>query len=53
MHDFWNLEAGIEQAHETQNFVKNLAIMAGLMAIAGSKYTLAFSLDNSFKSTHL
>ena len=41
MHDFWNVEAGIQQAHETQNFVKNLAIMAGRMALAGAQRTLA------------
>ncbi len=35
MHDFWNLDEGIQRAHETQNFVKNLAIMAGLMYAAG------------------
>ncbi|MDZ7824984.1 MAG: hypothetical protein U5R48_01820 [Gammaproteobacteria bacterium] len=35
MHDFWNMEAGLEQAHETQNFVKNMAILAGLMCVAG------------------
>lgn len=44
MHDFWNVEAGIQQAHETQNFVKNLAIMAGLMALAGGQRTLAISI---------
>ena len=37
MHDFWNVEEGLERAHETQNFVKNLAIMAGLMFVAGSR----------------
>jgi putative oxidoreductase len=36
MHDFWNVEEGLERAHETQNFVKNLAIMAGLMFVAGN-----------------
>ena len=36
MHDFWNVEEGIQQAHETQNFIKNLAIMAGLMYAAGA-----------------
>jgi putative oxidoreductase len=46
MHDFWNVEAGIQQAHETQNFVKNLAIMAGLMALAGGQRTLALSVDD-------
>ena len=35
MHNFWAMEAGVEQAHETQNFVKNMAIMAGLMYAAG------------------
>ncbi|NJN52372.1 MAG: DoxX family protein [Gammaproteobacteria bacterium] len=36
MHDFWNLEEGMQRAHETQNFIKNLAIMAGLFCIAGT-----------------
>ena len=36
MHDFWNMEAGQAQAHEMQNFIKNLAIMAGLMVISGN-----------------
>ena len=37
MHDFWNVEEGLERAHETQNFIKNLAIMAGLMFVAGNR----------------
>lgn len=36
MHDFWNMEEGLQQGHEMQNFIKNLAIMAGLMFIAGN-----------------
>ncbi len=36
MHDFWTMEQGIERLHETQNFFKNLAIMAGLMYVAGA-----------------
>lgn len=36
MHNFWAYEEGLEQAHELQNFVKNLGIMAGLMYVAGS-----------------
>ncbi len=36
MHDFWNVYEGLDQAHETQNFVKNLAIMAGLLYVAGA-----------------
>jgi len=36
MHDFWTLPAGeLQTAHETQNFVKNLGIMAGLLVLAG------------------
>jgi len=37
MHDFWNMEEGLQQAHELQNFIKNMAIMAGLMFAAGSR----------------
>lgn len=37
MHDFWNYEEGLERAHETQNFIKNMAIVAGLMYIAGTR----------------
>ncbi len=36
MHDFWNSYEGLDPAHETQNFIKNLAIMAGLLFVAGS-----------------
>ena len=35
MHDFWTMEPGLQTSHETQNFVKNMAIMAGLMVTAG------------------
>ena len=34
LHDFWNF-SGMEGAHETQNFVKNLGIMAGCLVLAG------------------
>lgn len=34
LHDFWNF-TGIEAMHETQNFVKNLGIMAGCLILAG------------------
>ncbi len=33
MHDFWNYD-GIEGQHETQNFVKNLGIFAGLLVLS-------------------
>ncbi len=45
MHDFWTLEPGLQTSHETQNFVKNLAIMAGLLVAAGLGGG-AWSLDN-------
>ena len=34
LHDFWNY-TGVEGAHEMQNFVKNLGILAGLLVLAG------------------
>tara|TARA_X000000950_G_scaffold234881_1_gene285038 strand:- start:2585 stop:2965 length:381 start_codon:yes stop_codon:yes gene_type:complete len=34
IHDFWNMAGSIEQGHETQNFVKNLGIMAGLLVLS-------------------
>ena len=37
IHDFWSMEEGLQRAHETQNFVKNMAIMAGLMLLAGQR----------------
>ena len=37
MHDFWNYAEGMERAHETQNFIKNLAIMAGLLTLTARK----------------
>ncbi|EED30470.1 DoxX [gamma proteobacterium NOR5-3] len=35
MHDFWSMEEGLQRAHEMQNFIKNMAIMAGLLYVAG------------------
>ena len=37
MHDFWNVYEGLSQAHETQNFIKNLAIMAGLLVLGSNR----------------
>jgi putative oxidoreductase len=34
LHDFWHF-TGIEGAHEMQNFIKNLGILAGLLVLAG------------------
>jgi putative oxidoreductase len=39
MHDFWNVYEGADQAHELQNFIKNMGIMAGLLLIAGATPT--------------
>jgi putative oxidoreductase len=49
MHNFWAFEEGLVRGHETQNFVKNMGIMAGLLAIAGLGAG-PFSLDNKQKS---
>ncbi|MFQ3235990.1 MAG: putative oxidoreductase [Paraglaciecola sp.] len=49
MHNFWNLPEGGDVAHETQNFVKNMAIMAGLLVLAG-RGTGKCSVDNRLKS---
>lgn len=45
MHDFWNVYEGLSRARETQNFVRNLAIMAGLLALAASPGAQALSRD--------
>jgi putative oxidoreductase len=34
IHNFWSLAGDPSQAHEIQNFVKNLAIAAGLLVLA-------------------
>ena len=34
IHDFWNMSDNPDQAHETQNFVKNLGILAGLLVLS-------------------
>ncbi len=48
MHDFWTMEPGLQTSHEAQNFVKNMAIMAGLL-VAGGLGGGAWSLDNRLK----
>ena len=45
MHNFWDMEDSIERTHETQNFFKNMGIVAGLLVIAGLG-TGRFSIDN-------
>lgn len=46
MHNFWNLPEGGNVGHETQNFVKNMAIMAGLLILA-ARGTGQFSIDKN------
>ena len=36
MHDFWNEYPNTDAGHETQNFVKNLAIFAGLLVLGAT-----------------
>lgn len=48
LHDFWNFH-GIEGAHEMQNFIKNLGILAGLLVLAGACKPRAISLTNWWK----
>jgi putative oxidoreductase len=49
LHDFWNFE-GIEAAHETQNFFKNLGILAGLLVLAGASPSRRLSLKELARS---
>ena len=36
MHDFWSEYPNTDAGHETQNFVKNLAIFAGLLLLSST-----------------
>jgi len=36
VHDFWNEYPNTDTAHETQNFVKNLGIFAGLILLSAA-----------------
>ncbi len=43
MHNFWDMEESLARQHETQNFFKNMGIMAGLLvmaALGSGKYSL-------------
>ena len=40
MHDFWNEYLNTDAGHETQNFVKNLAIFAGLLVLSATDRVL-------------
>ena len=45
MHNFWSMEEGVARMHEMQNFVKNMAIMGGLLVVV-AQGTGKFSIDN-------
>lgn len=47
MHDFWNTYPEVSNAHETQNFVKNLAILAGLLVLSSANALPQFRLSRS------
>lgn len=36
LHDFWNVYEDVNPERETQNFVKNLGILAGLLLLAAA-----------------
>ena len=44
MHDFWNEYPNTDAGHETQNFVKNLAIFAGLLVLSTSEKAAQWKL---------
>jgi putative oxidoreductase len=45
MHNFWAVTIEADKAHETQNFFKNMGIVAGLLMVSALG-TGNFSLDN-------
>lgn len=49
LHDFWNMgDAMVER--ETQNFIKNLGILAGLLVLAGHSPARSLGLSGWWKS---
>jgi putative oxidoreductase len=48
MHNFWGMEEGVSRMHEMQNFIKNMAIMAGLLMVVAHG-TGKFSVDSRVK----
>ena len=49
LHNFWTMSEDMVR-HEMQNFVKNLAIMAGLLVVAGYATSRRPSLNGWWKS---
>ena len=50
MHDFWNEYPNTNAGHEMQNFIKNLAILSGLLVLSASKDVPQWRLFSSFKT---
>jgi len=49
LHDFWTMSGDAAQ-RETQNFIKNLGILAGLLVLAGVSPMRPLTLSNWWKS---
>lgn len=49
LHDFWNF-SGMEALHETQNFFKNLGVLAGLLILASVSPKRSMRLKAILKS---
>lgn len=49
LHDFWTMQ-GDMAARETQNFVKNMGILAGLLVLAGHSPARRISLSGWWRS---
>ena len=47
MHDFWNTYPAVSSDRETQNFVKNLAIFAGLLVLSSVNSLPQFRISRS------
>jgi putative oxidoreductase len=50
LHDFWNMYEGVNAERETQNFVKNLGIFAGLLLLAAMNMTATKETGTSEKN---
>ena len=53
MHNFWNLPEGSDVAHETQNFFKNMGIMAGLLVLSARGAGQVSLDDKAYRSRNL
>ena len=50
LHDFWNTYEGVSNERETQNFIKNLGILAALQVLAGQSAARRLSLKGWWRS---